>query len=59
MWHYAIPYSLATSEGEGPDGTAISFDGYYYYDKPRVVTTWAEELGCGEAAPWPTGDGAN
>ena len=28
---HTIPYSLPTSEGPGPDGTVISFDGYFYY----------------------------
>ena len=32
----------------------ISFDGYYYYDKPRVIESWAEGLECGPALPWPT-----
>ena len=64
-----IPYSLPTSEGSGPDGTVISFDGYFYYDydyppqkqkryfyydKPRVISGWAEGLDCGPASPWPT-----
>ena len=49
-----IPYSLPTSEGSGPDGTIISFDGYFYYDKPRVISSWAEGLDCGPALPWPT-----
>ena len=49
-----IPYSLPTSEGSGPDGTVISFDGYFYYDKPRVISSWAEGLDCGPALPWPT-----
>jgi len=49
-----IPYSLTTSEGSGPDDTVISFDGYFYYDKPRVITSWAEGLDCGPALPWPT-----
>ena len=64
-----IPYSLPTSEGSGPDGTVISFDGYFYYDydyppqkqkryfyydKPRVISSWAEGLDCGPASPWPT-----
>ena len=49
-----IPYSLPTSEGSGPDDTVISFDGYFYYDKPRVISSWAEGLDCGPALPWPT-----
>ena len=49
-----IPYWRNTSEGLGPDDTLISFDGYFYYDKPRVIRTWAEGLGCGPALPWPT-----
>ena len=49
-----IPYWRNTSEGLGPDDTVISFDGYFYYDKPRVIRTWAEGLGCGPALPWPT-----
>ena len=51
---HTIPYSLPTSEGPGPDGTVISFDGYFYYDKPRVISSWAEGLDCGPSVPWST-----
>merc|ERR1712037_92453 len=49
-----IPYSLPTSEGSGPDDTIISFDGYFYYDKPRVISSWAEAFDCDPAQEWPT-----
>jgi len=49
-----IPYSLPTSEGSGPDDTIISFDGYFYYDKPRVISSWAEAFDCEPAQQWPT-----
>jgi len=50
-----IPYDLQHSEGEGPHGSVTSWDGYYYFDKARVISEWAEGLGCGPSKPWPTG----
>jgi len=51
-----IPYDLTPpfGVGSGPDGTVLSWDGYRYYDKPRIIRTWAEGLECGPAEPWPT-----
>jgi len=51
-----IPYDVNSPEcvGEGPQGTIIAFDGYYYYPKATVIARYAEELGCLPAVPWPT-----
>ena len=50
-----IPYDISMSEGEGPGGTIISWDGYYYYDKQTTIQTYADGLGCGPAQEYPTG----
>ena len=50
-----IPYEISMSEGEGPGGTIISWDGYYYYDKQTTIQTYADGLGCGPAQEYPTG----
>ena len=44
-----IPYEISMSEGEGPGGTIISWDGYYYYDKMATIQTYADGMGCGPA----------
>eukprot|EP00092_Neocalanus_flemingeri_P106267 GFUD01136336.1.p1 GENE.GFUD01136336.1~~GFUD01136336.1.p1 ORF type:complete len:267 (-),score=51.33 GFUD01136336.1:126-926(-) len=49
-----IPYEISTSEGEGPGNTIISWDGYYYYDKPNTIQKYADGLGCGASQSWPT-----
>ena len=51
-----IPYDLTPpfGVGSGPDGTVLSWDGYRYYDKPRVIRTWAEGLECGPAVSAPS-----
>ena len=42
------------SEGAGPGNTIISWDGYYYWDKPGTIQTYAEGLDCGASESWPT-----
>jgi len=55
-----IPYEISMSEGEGPGGTIISWDGYYYYDKMATIQTYADGMGCGPAEVYPTDmDGTN
>ena len=49
-----IPYDLAHAEQEGPHGSIKTWDGYYYFDKVRVISEWAEGLECGPSVPWPT-----
>ena len=50
-----IPYEISMSEGVGPGNTIISWDGYYYYDKPTTIATYADGKECGPAQPYPTG----
>jgi len=49
-----IPYNLTHAHGEGPHGTVISSDGYYYHQKAEVISRWAEGMECGASQPWPT-----
>ena len=49
-----IPYNLSHAHGEGPHGTVISSDGYYYHQKAEVISRWAEGMECGPSQPWPT-----
>ena len=49
-----IPYNLTHAHGEGPHGTVISSDGYYYHQKAEVISQWAEGMECGPSQPWPT-----
>lgn len=49
-----IPYEISMSEGAGPGNTIISWDGYYYWDKPGTIQTYAEGLECGASESWPT-----
>ena len=42
------------SEGAGPGNTIISWDGYYYWDKPGTIQTYAKGLECGASESWPT-----
>ena len=41
---------LATAEAEGPHGSLVSWDGYYYHDKRAIITALADGRGCGAAA---------
>ena len=49
-----IPYHLATAEEEGPHGSLVSWDGYYYHDKRTVITELADGRGCGAERAWLT-----
>ena len=49
-----IPYHLATAEEEGPHGSLVSWDGYYYHDKRTVITELADGSGCGAERAWLT-----
>ena len=51
-----IPYDINSPDcaGEGPEGTLRSYDGYYYYPKKTIISTFAEGLECLPAMPWPT-----
>ena len=41
--------------GEGPNDTSISFDKYYYVQKPQLMKDWANKMGCDEEPiPYPT-----
>lgn len=55
-----IPIDVGHSMGEGPHNSVISWDGYYYGEKARVIAEWADGLECGPSVPWPTDmDGTN
>ena len=45
---------LATAEAEGPHGSLVSWDGYYYHDKRAVITALADGRGCGAERAWLT-----
>jgi len=51
-----IPYNINSPEcvGEGPHGTLIAFDGFYYYPKATVIETYVSALECLPGVPWPT-----
>ena len=51
-----IPYDLNSPDcvGEGPHGTIIAFDGFYYYPKATVIETYVSALECLPGVPWPT-----
>ena len=34
------------SIGDGPDNTSISFDKYYYVEKPHLMENWSQKMGC-------------
>ena len=49
-----ILYSMF-SIGDGPNNTSISFDKYYYVQKPQLMIDWANKMGCNEDwVPYPT-----
>ena len=49
-----ILYSMF-SIGDGPNNTSISFDKYYYVQKPQLMIEWANKMGCNEEwVPYPT-----
>ncbi len=48
-----IPYDEAGSFGIGPHDSLISFDGFYYDDKIRLLEKWAEKLWCFEEVRMP------
>jgi len=50
-----IPYDLQHSLGEGPHGSIITQDGYYYEAKPDVIRKWVEAMECSSSpVPWLT-----
>ena len=49
-----IPYDAASGNGEGPFDSVVSWDYYYYEQKPATVAKWAAEMGCGGEAAYPT-----
>ena len=56
-----IPYNFDASYGFGPDDSLISWDGYYYDDKERLLRRWAVAMDCDiEEEEYPTDyDGQN
>ena len=56
-----IPYDSALGDGEtGPFNSVISYDYYYYEQKPETISKWAAELGCGSNGDYATDmDGVN
>ena len=49
-----ILYSMF-SIGDGPNNTSISFDKYYYVQKPQLMIDWANKMDCNEDwVPYPT-----
>ena len=57
-----IPYSVDSigSYGSGPHDSVISFDYYYYEQKPDTFSKWANALGCQNFDDYPTTmDGIN
>ena len=52
-----IPYDRTSNDsyGSGPHGSVISWDGYYYEEKPATVRAWVAKMGCGpEPVQYPT-----
>ena len=57
-----IPYDLNTfnANGEGPHESVISWDYYYYEQKPNTIDHWVQELACSNNNDYPTDmDGVN
>ena len=51
-----IPYDLNTfnANGEGPHESVISWDYYYYEQKPNTINHWVQELNCSSNNDYPT-----
>ena len=50
-----IPYNDTTSEGNGPEGSLIAFDGFYFDRKSTLLHQWAEKMQCDDFEyPYPT-----
>ena len=50
-----IPYDAASGNGEGPFGSVVSWDYYYYEQKPDTIARWVELMGCGDQEKYTTG----
>jgi len=50
-----IPFDMAHAEGMGPHESVISWDGYYYEEKQKVLNKWSTGMNCdSEPARWST-----
>ena len=50
-----IPYNFDASNGNGPHHSLISYDGFYYDDKKKLMRRWASAMDCDiEEQTYPT-----